>query len=101
MTEEELADAELQRDREEVPPVWQFQAGGDLVALGEVLKLGSRGREVCNWYKGQCSVGFGARILDQQFYRRTDDSLFIQFKELSQFYQKLALDIHIMSLWTM
>jgi hypothetical protein len=44
---------------------------------------------------------FGARILDQQFYRGKDYLLFIQFKALSQFYQKLALDIHIMSLWTM
>jgi len=65
------------------------------------MKLGPRGREVCNWYKGQCSVGFGARILDKQFYMGTDDSLWIQFKALSQFYQKLDLDIHIMSLWTM
>jgi hypothetical protein len=39
---------------------------GDLVALEEFLKLGSRGREVCNWYKGQRSVQFGARILDKQ-----------------------------------
>jgi hypothetical protein len=71
------------------------------VAPGEVLKFGLRGQEVCKWYKGQCSVGFGARIVDQQFYRGKDDSLFIQFKALSQFYQKLALDIHIMSLWAM
>ena len=63
---------------------------GDLVAPREVLKLGPRGWEVCNWYKGQCSVGFGARILDKQFYRGTDDSFWIQFKALSQFYQKLA-----------
>ena len=74
---------------------------GDLVAPREVLKLGPRGREVCNWNKGQHSVQFGARILDKQLYRRTDESLWIQFKALSQFYQKLALDIRIMSLWTM
>jgi hypothetical protein len=71
------------------------------VAPGEVLKLGPRGREVCKWYKGQCSFGFGARILDPQFYRGKDDSLYIQFKALSQFYQKLVVDIHIMNLWTM
>ena len=74
---------------------------GDLVAPGKFLKLGLRGQEVCNWYKGQCSVQFGARILDKQLYRGKDDSLWIQFKALSQFYQKLALGIHIMSLWTM
>jgi hypothetical protein len=56
------------------------------VAPGEVLKLGPRGPEVCNWYKGQRSVQFGARILDKQLYRRKDDSLWIQFKALSQFY---------------
>ena len=71
------------------------------MAPGEVLKLGPRGQEVSNWYKAQCSDGFGARILDKQFYRGKDDSLWIQFKALSQFYQKLDLDIHIMSLWTM
>ncbi|CAD6258766.1 unnamed protein product [Miscanthus lutarioriparius] len=59
MTEEELPDAELRRDREEASHVWKFQAWGDLVAPREVLKLGPRGRE------------------------------------------KLALDIHVMSLWTM
>jgi len=99
--EEELLDAELRRDREEASPVWQFQARGDLVAPREFLKLGLRGQEVCSWYKGQLSVQFGARILDKQLYRGKDDSLWIQFKALSQFYQKLALDIHIMSLRTM
>ncbi|CAD6211418.1 unnamed protein product [Miscanthus lutarioriparius] len=36
----------------------------------------------------------------RMFYRGTDDSLWIEFKALSQFYKKLPLDIHIMSLWT-
>jgi hypothetical protein len=64
-------------------------------------RIAPRGWEVCNWYKGQLSVQFGARILDKQLYRGKDDSLWIQLKALSQFYQKLTLDIHIMSLWTM
>ena len=65
MIEEELPDAELKRDREEAPPVWQFQDKGDLVAPEEVLKLGSRVREVCNWYKGLSSYQFRARIADK------------------------------------
>jgi hypothetical protein len=68
------------------------------VAPREFLKLGPRGRQVCKWCKGQCSFGFGARTFGPQFYGGQDDLLYIQFKALSQFYQKLPLDIHIMSL---
>jgi hypothetical protein len=99
-TTTELPDFELGRDREEAPPVWQFQHGGDLVPPGEVLKLQPM-LELHSWYRLSQCMQLGVRYTENDLHTGKETILWIQLKELYQLYQKLALDIHIMSSWTM
>jgi hypothetical protein len=53
------------------------------------------------WYLNQKSVQIGTRYKDTHMYNGTISVLWVLFKELSDFNNILALDVHILCLWTM
>ncbi|KAG2577077.1 hypothetical protein PVAP13_6NG080030 [Panicum virgatum] len=94
MTELELLQIEYGEDWWKqplpLPPItWQFELGKDLVDPEQILKLPTRMR-----YKL-----FGASYLDEDLHKG-EGRVWVDFEHLYHFYQQVALDVSIMTLWT-
>ncbi|KAG2629994.1 hypothetical protein PVAP13_3KG472402 [Panicum virgatum] len=94
ITELELLQIEYGEDWWKQPPplppiTWKFELGKDLVALEQIPKLPTRMR-----YKL-----FGASYLDEDLHKG-EGRVWVDFEHLYHFYQQVALDVSIMTLWT-
>ncbi|KAG2562468.1 hypothetical protein PVAP13_8KG074601 [Panicum virgatum] len=104
MTELELLQIEYGEDWWKqplpLPPIiWKFELGKDLVAPEQILKLPTRMRQLHSWYKMQKSKLFGASYLDEDLHKG-EGRVWVDFEHLYHFYQQGALDVSIMTLWT-
>ncbi|KAG2534049.1 hypothetical protein PVAP13_9NG227722, partial [Panicum virgatum] len=104
MTELELLQIEYGEDWWKqplpLPPItWQFELGKDLVAPEQIPKLPTRMRQLHSWYKMQKSKLFGASYLDEDLHKG-EGRVWVDFEHLYHFYQQVALDVSIMTLWT-
>ena len=104
MTELELLQIEYGEDWWKqplpLPPIiWKFELGKDLVAPEQIPKLPTRMRQLHSWYKMQKSKLFGASYLDEDLHKG-EGRVWVDFEHLYHFYQQGALDVSIMTLWT-
>ena len=82
------------------PVTWQFALGKDLLLPKQTRMLPTRMRQLHTWYKMQNGKLFGARYLDEDLHK-VGDIVWVEFEHLYHFYQQAALDVSIMTLWTM
>jgi hypothetical protein len=73
--------------------------GKDLVAPKQIPKLPTRMRQLHSWYKMQKGKLFGASYLDEDLHKG-EGRVWVDFEHLYHFYQQVALDVSIMTLWT-
>ena len=82
---------------------WQFKLGELLVAPDEWAKLTYQLRKFHAWYMNESKEGresFEARVKEQDLLHG-DGSIFIFFEEMYRLYQYDALDVSILSCWTL
>ena len=78
---------------------WQFELGKPLAHPN--VTLSPKMAALNDWYLSQKAVQFGAIYQDKRFFPDGNDVLWVQFKELYDFYNVFPLDVQILSLWTM
>ena len=80
--------------------VWPYKFGNDLVEPSQVPKLPTQMRRLHQYYKTCKSEDFAVAIKDRDLHKG-DGETYVSWLSVYELYQKQALDIPIMTLWTM
>ena len=81
---------------------WTYKPGEDLVRPDQIPNLPTRMRQLYEWYKRQSGIMFGVVFKSRDIYQsEATGTYWIEFSSLFELYQRQALDVSIMGLFTL
>ncbi|XP_052159476.1 uncharacterized protein LOC127776981 [Oryza glaberrima] len=97
--EQLLEDASI----ETAPVMYTFKLGEPLVTPDKIRELPTQMYRFHQWYMDKSAMGremFGARVRNSDYYQG-EDVIWIRYKEVFDLYHLKALDVSILSAWTL
>ncbi|KAJ1255741.1 hypothetical protein BS78_K165800 [Paspalum vaginatum] len=98
---EQLDNEKLLQNQKFVPR-WPYEFGKTLVSPDELKALPTQMRQFHDWYMAVSSKGtitFAASVKDD-YYCHGDHKIWLSFEDIFEVYQKDAMDVTLMSVWT-
>ena len=88
---------------ETAPVMYTFKLGEPLVTPDKIRELPTQMYRFHQWYMDKSAMGremFGARVRNSDYYQG-EDVIWIRYKEVFDLYHLKALDVSILSAWTL
>ena len=88
---------------ETAPVKYMFKLGEPLVTADKIRELPTQMYRFHQWYLDKSGMGremFGARVRNSVYYQG-DDVLWIHYKDVFDLYNRDALDVSLLSTWTL